>query len=213
VIAGGAVPNDAARGLATNDSTMQTFVSTIFLNDTDNSSTTPITSGRQTFRFQKSIVPCKSMFPKTPTVLRLSAAGEPDENAKWHAEVLRFLNALNQSGKLEDWNQVAFLFRSVRNERVVDLARFLENKGIPVYSPRSNMFLEREEVRLMIGALIFLFPQFPKVRQWAKGVHLSIWDYYDQQCFRVFTEELRKPENKRLLDWARPLAKRNVALT
>jgi hypothetical protein len=34
-IAGGAVPNGAARGLATNDSTMQTFVSTIFVNDTE----------------------------------------------------------------------------------------------------------------------------------------------------------------------------------
>lgn len=91
---------------------------------------------------------------KTPTVLRLSAADEPDENAKWHAEVLRFLNTLQKSDQLEGWNQIAFLFRSVRNERVVDvdLARFSENKGIPVYSPRSNMFFEREEVRLMIGA-------------------------------------------------------------
>ena len=171
------------------------------------------TDGGQSFRFQKSIVPPKAAFPKTPTVLRLSAADEPGENAKWHAEVLRFLHALQKSGKLADWNQIAFLFRSVRNERVVDLARFLENKGIPVYSPRSNMFFEREEVRLMIGALIFLFPQFPKIRQWSEGVHLAIWDYYDQQCFKVFTDELRKPENKRLLDWARPLAKRHMLLT
>jgi DNA helicase-2/ATP-dependent DNA helicase PcrA len=81
-----------------------------------------------------------------------------------------------------------------------------------LYSPRSNMFFDREEVRLMIGALIFLFPQFPKTRQWADGVHLAVWDYYDDQCFRAFTDELRKPENKRLLDWARPLAKRHMLL-
>src|SRR3546814_7421585 len=75
------------------------------------------------------------------------------------------------------------------------------------------MFFEREEIRLMIGALIFLFPQFPKVRAWAEGVTLPIWDYYDQLCFAAFTTELRKPENKPLLDWARPLAKRHAVLT
>ncbi|MGE8450081.1 MAG: 3'-5' exonuclease, partial [Pseudomonadales bacterium] len=62
-------------------------------------------------------------------------------------------------------------------------------------------------------ALIFLFPQFPKVRAWAEGVTLPIWDYYDLQCFKPFIDELRKPENKALLDWARPLAKRHAVLT
>ncbi|HBO45107.1 MAG TPA: ATP-dependent helicase, partial [Planctomycetaceae bacterium] len=170
------------------------------------------TQDGQVFRFAKSIVPRKATFPKTPTVLRLAASDKRDETTKWHGEVLRFLNKLRQSKKLGDWNQVAFLFRSVRNNRVVALARFLESKGIPVYSPRSNMFFEREEVRLMIGALIFLFPQFPKVRQWVEGVHLEIWDYYDNQCFKAFVDELRKPENKRLLEWARPLAKRHLLL-
>jgi len=65
----------------------------------------------------------------------------------------------------------------------------------------------------MLGALIFLFPQFPNARQWAEGASLDIWDYYDRECFRPFTDELRKVENRRLLDWARPLAKRHAALT
>ena len=64
----------------------------------------------------------------------------------------------------------------------------------------------------MIGALIFLFPQFAKVRVWAEGATLPIWDYYDQRCFKSFADELRKPENKALLEWARPLAKRHVVL-
>ena len=82
-----------------------------------------------------------------------------------------------------------------------------------MFSPRSNMFFEREEIRLMIGALIFLFPQFPKVRAWAEGINLPIWDYYDHLCFKTFIDELRKPENKSMLDWARPLAKRHAILT
>ncbi|KMN48495.1 DNA helicase UvrD [Chromobacterium violaceum] len=169
--------------------------------------------GTRVFRFAKQIVPREDEFPDMPTVVRLAASDDKDETTNWHAEVLAFLNGLKSSGQLVDWNQVAFLFRSVKNEKVVALARFLEAQGVPVFSPRSNMFFEREEIRLMIGALIFLFPQFPKIRAWAEGVTLPIWDYYDHLCFKPFIDELRKPENKPLLDWARPLAKRHAVLT
>ncbi|KDB52929.1 UvrD/REP helicase [Sphaerotilus natans subsp. natans DSM 6575] len=169
--------------------------------------------GTRVFRFAKQILPREDNFPDMPTAVRLAASDDKDDTTNWHTEVLTFLNDLKASGRLEDWNQVAFLFRSVKNDKVVALARFLEAEGVPVFSPRSNMFFEREEIRLMIGALIFLFPQFPKVRAWADGVHLDIWDYYDQLCFKPFTDELRKPENKPLLDWARPLAKRHAVLT
>lgn len=168
--------------------------------------------GARSFRFAKKIVPRDDLFPEVATAVRLAATDAPDDTTNWHAEVLGFLHGLRDSGQLADWNQVAFLFRSVKNDRVVALARFLEGQGVPVYSPRSNMFFEREEIRLMIGALIFLFPQFPKVRQWAEGAQLDIWTYYDHLCFKPFTDELRKPENKRLLDWARPLAKRHAVL-
>lgn len=169
--------------------------------------------GTRVFRFAKQIVPREDDFPDLPTAVRLTASDDNGDTTNWHAEVLGFLNGLKASGQLNDWNQVAFLFRSVKNDKVVALARFLEAQGVPVFSPRSNMFFEREEIRLMIGALIFLFPQFPKVRAWAEGITLPIWDYYDQLCFKPFTDELRKPENKPLLDWARPLAKRHAMLT
>jgi DNA helicase-2/ATP-dependent DNA helicase PcrA len=169
--------------------------------------------GTRVFRFAKQIVPREDDFPDLPTAVRLAASDDKGDTANWHAEVLAFLNGLKASGQLADWNQVAFLFRSVKNDKVVALARFLETQGVPVFSPRSNMFFEREEIRLVIGALIFLFPQFSKVRAWAEGVTLPIWDYYDHLCFKPFTDELRKPENKPLLDWARPLAKRHAVLT
>jgi DNA helicase-2/ATP-dependent DNA helicase PcrA len=92
------------------------------------------TDGAQAFRFEKKIQARKAQFPDTPTVLRLAATDEPGENARWHAEIFRLLSSLKKSQKLEDWNQIAFLFRSVTNDRVVALARFLESKGIPVYS-------------------------------------------------------------------------------
>jgi len=168
--------------------------------------------GTRMFRFPKQIVPREDEFPSVSATIRLAASDDNGDTANWHAETLAFLNDLKVSGKLSDWNQVAFLFRSVKNEKVVALARFLEAQGVPVFSPRSNMFFEREEIRLMVGALIFLFPQFSKVRAWAEGVSLPIWDYYDHKCFKSFVDELRKPQNKSVLDWARPLAKRHAVL-
>lgn len=95
--------------------------------------------GTRVFRFAKLIVPREGDFPDTPATVRLAAGDVKDDSTNWHAEVLSFLNGLKASGQLSDWNQVAFLFRSVKNDRVVALARFLETQGVPVFSPRSNM--------------------------------------------------------------------------
>lgn len=164
----------------------------------------------QSYRYAKTIDPEPGKtFPDTAAVIRVSAP----EGADWADAVEAFLRDLEQRGTVTDWNQVAFLFRSVKNPKVVALARELEARGFPIYSPRSNLFFERDEVRLVFGALIFLFPQFPQVRKWNDSAQLPIWDYYDHQCFAPFTAELRKPENADLLKWARALAKRHHTLT
>ena len=169
------------------------------------------TTGGKTFRYEKSIVPNPEKdFTEIPAVLKVS--GNPNSE-NWHKEVLAFLYRLKDSGALTDWNQVAFLFWSVKNKKVISLAEALEAGGIPVYSPRSNLFFDRTEIRLMIGALIFLFPQFPEVRKWSKDASLEIWDYYDEECFREFATELRKPENQPLLEWCRRRRKAHYHLT
>ena len=98
--------------------------------------------GSRVFRFAKQIVPRDDDFPDMPTAVRLAASDGKGDTTNWHAEVLAFLNGLKASGQLADWNQVAFLFRSVKNDKVVALARFLESEGVPVFSPRSNMFFD-----------------------------------------------------------------------
>jgi DNA helicase-2/ATP-dependent DNA helicase PcrA len=169
------------------------------------------TAEGKTFRYEKTIVPnTEKDFIDMPTVLKVS--GDPNAE-NWHEKVLDFLKRLKDSGALTDWNQVAFLFRSVRNEKVIKLAEALEAGGIPVYSPRSNLFFNRPEIRLMIGALIFLFPQFPEARKWREDAKLEIWDYYDDKCFREFVTELRKPENEPLLAWCKKRAKTHLHLT
>lgn len=167
------------------------------------------TAGDKKFRFDKIIEPRNGDFHAAPSVIKVAAP----EGGNWHEDTLEFLHKLKESNKLTDWNQVAFLFRSVKSDKVVALAKFLEQHDIPVYSPRSNVFFDREEIRLMIGALIFLFPQFPQVRKWSDDAKLEVWDYYDHACFKLFADELRKPENERLLKWGRPLAKQHLNLT
>lgn len=162
----------------------------------------------QVFRFPKQIQSRPDNFPEVPTVIKVSGTDEQE----WHEEILAFLHSLKNKGHLTDWNQVAFLFRSVKNEQVVRLAQFLEQQGISVYSPRSNQFFEREEIRLMIGALIFLFPQFEIVRKWNDEAHLEIWTYYDNDCFDLFAGELRKPENLDLRKWGSKIAKTHLNL-
>ena len=121
------------------------------------------TYGDLSFRYPKRTQAREDTFPDTPTVVSITADPE-----RWHQEVKAFLHALRDEGQLTDWNQVAFLFRSVKNKKVRALADYLEAEGIPVHAPRANQFFDREEVRLMLGALMFLFPQFPHVPRVAR---------------------------------------------
>ncbi|MFP0984110.1 ATP-dependent helicase [Acinetobacter baumannii] len=131
-------------------------------------------SGVNRFRYDKNIRARDDEFPNVPSVLKVTAEGRE----AWYEENYQFLLSLKNDG-LTDWNQVAFLFRSVQSERAVGLANYLEEKGIPVYSPRSNQFFDREEIKLVIGLFIFLFPKYFEIRKWTENLNLTIWDYYD----------------------------------
>lgn len=114
------------------------------------------TIGGETFRFDKEIVAREDDFTDTPCVLRLSAENDTDE---YHAEVLRFIRHLEQEHIITDYNQIAFLYRSVKSDKAKALAEYLEENDIKVFSPRSDMFFEREEIKLILGCLVTIFPQ------------------------------------------------------
>ena len=186
-----------------------------FYNEWMDASNTPdfpgwIADGKA-FRYEKEIVPNpENEFVEMPTVMKVSG-DEVSEN--WHEEVLAFLYRLRNSSALTDWNQVAFLFRSVKNAKVVALAEALEAGGISVYSPRSNQFFDRREIRLMIGALISLFPQFREVPEWKGGVQFKIWKDYCNDCYQEFSDECRNPKNRTLHEWCQERAETHHPLT
>lgn len=123
----------------------------------------------------------------------------------WYEEFYEFVSSLKKSGKLADLNQIAVLSKSVKNAKIAGLANFLESKGIAVFSPRSDMFFERREIKLIIGAFAFLFPKL--VDNYLKSEKSTkekpVWAYYED-CVNYFANELRTnpEENKGLRIWA-----------
>jgi len=109
------------------------------------------------YRFDKKIEPGRTDITNVPTVMRIASHDDEDE---WHKEIIKFIKHLKENGIIDNYNQIAMLFNSVRGEKVIELANYLEENGINVYSPRSNMFFEREEIKYLIGALLLVFPQY-----------------------------------------------------
>lgn len=80
--------------------------------------------------------------------------GNSDERpAETAAELVE---ALYKEGYIEDYSQVAFLFKSTKeNSRWAGkYAEALQERDIPVHNPRNKAFLKQEEVRFALSAVI-----------------------------------------------------------
>ncbi|MDQ3020344.1 MAG: ATP-dependent helicase [Bacteroidota bacterium] len=164
------------------------------------------------YRHSKNILPDPDKtFNYNESVFRVSTNKETDEN--WFDEVYTFIKYLEINKIIDDYNQIAFLFRSVKNDRVIAMANYLEERGIKIFSPRSALFFEREEVKLILGCLIFIFPDLSENLKWNKDAHLQIWDYYEA-CKKFFADEIRKDKekNKDLLKWVQKKSKYHFTL-
>lgn len=110
------------------------------------------------YRIEKKIVPSEGKIRKTGTPPVLSISGDSVED--WCKNTYGFLTNMRENGYIDNYNQVAFLFRSVTNDKAKHLANYLEEHGVPVYSPRSKMFFDREEIKACIGIILHLFSDF-----------------------------------------------------
>ena len=106
------------------------------------------------FRIDKTMVPHRESFCGPNSVLKVSHKTRD----KWHEKILEVIKDLKSY--IQDYNQIAFLFNSVKSDEAVELADYLEKNGIGVYSPRSNVFFNRVEIRQMIGTILLLFPNY-----------------------------------------------------
>jgi len=167
--------------------------------------------GGKKFRYDKTIEPEKKKFPKIDSVMKVSS----DQGLQqYFEEVYDFIRHLEQNEILHDRNQVAFLFRSVKHSKVIGLANYLESQGIDIFSPRSALFFQREEVRLLLGAIVFIFPELFDQLKWSDEANLREWDYYES-CKMQFAEALRTNPGKHepLLKWCQKKAKDHLTLS
>jgi DNA helicase II / ATP-dependent DNA helicase PcrA len=163
----------------------------------------------RSYRFGKVIEAASDDRATRPVVFKVS--GEDGED-NWASETVAFLTKLRADDIVKDWNQVAFLFRSVRNPKVVRFANDLEAAGIPIFAPRSNMYFERDEIRLMIGAYMFLFPQYGSIRATREGMQLDVWAYFDR-CLSDFIAHLKSGEDAQIAAWIKDKARQHLSLS
>ena len=64
------------------------------------------------------------------------------------------------------------------------MINYLEEKGIKVYSPRSEMFFARKEVKEALGCMILCFPDYVvKLRNRTfKFDAPELYDYFEKDC-------------------------------
>jgi len=165
------------------------------------------------YRYDKTIVPKHGHVEGCPAVLKIGGGG--DEN-KYHEDVYKFIKKMQNNGRITDLNQIAFLFRSVKSPKALSLARYLEGKGVNVYSPRSDMFFDRDEVKLVIGLLLFLFPQYVAKMEERKFRFMDAeLEAYYRDCIGTVTEILvtEKVKYKEILSWVKGTGIRHQELT
>lgn len=133
------------------------------------------------FRYPKNIVPGKQEYNNPISVVKCSA---PNEIEQWYRRVYEFIESLRKKGILTDYNQVAFLCRSVKDKKILGLIQYLEQRGVPVYSPRSERFFNRSEIKQIIGCILLCFKEAvdivrdPDFIQYCQ--HLDA--YYNEEC-------------------------------
>lgn len=150
------------------------------------------------FRFPKKIIGKKNGINRGKTVVKCSASHCYEA---WHEEVLSFITYLKQNNILSDYNQIAYLCKSVKNDKVVGLINFLEENGINVYSPRSDIFFKRYEIRALLGCLIKCFPTYDRKlnRFDFEIIYEKLFNYYGYECLSVADEVIKS--NNLLKEW------------
>lgn len=162
------------------------------------------------FRFDKTIEPHVKSSLQSPAVVKLASS---EDLGEWNEKILAFIRSLMNSGKLTDYNQIAFLFNSVKHERVTQLANYLEDNDINVYSPRSDMFFQRDEIRLIIGCLMLMFPKYVLGLENEEYQFLQPEHYrYYRNCVVVANTYLSTPEAADLRNWIRRRGKIHMNL-
>lgn len=145
------------------------------------------------YRIDKELNAYNTSKLSSPAVVKITADNDREQ---WLQSNLDFVRALLASGKVNNLNQIAFLFRTVKLGDAVELENFFEKNGIKVYSPRASMFFSRVEIKRLLGFLMLCFPNYTdklKNRSFIIKINKDLYGYY-KDCIESANDFLRTYE-------------------
>jgi len=92
--------------------------------------------------------------PDAGVAVVASTWAAPDDVA---AEIADLVKRLLDAGRVENPNQLAFLFPSLKSPMVGRMQQALEGRGLRVYAPRAGSFLEVDESVALFGLFLRIF--------------------------------------------------------
>jgi DNA helicase II / ATP-dependent DNA helicase PcrA len=117
----------------------------------------------------KEIIPHRK---EKATAVVASSPGAPEHVAE---EIATLVRQLIDAKKVEDPNQIAFLFPSLKSPHVDRMRDALAKVGLEVYAPRAGQFLEVSEAQAVFGLIFQVFGSFTHVhtefQSWLTSVY------------------------------------------
>ena len=104
----------------------------------------------------------------TDTNTSVVTTGREEDRDTTFARIAEQVKAMKEAGCIQDYNQVACLFPSLKyqgtpNASVISLRAAFAEQGIPVYAPRAGRFLDVDEARMLIGLYLKVFNMPPRL--------------------------------------------------
>ncbi len=91
-------------------------------------------------------------FGTYPAVFSLLGKETEDETS----QIAQLIFFLKEHSIISDYNQVALLLHSVKEQQGNKYVKFLEEKGIPVYCSRAGRYFHQNEVKLITGCFAYI---------------------------------------------------------
>ena len=134
------------------------------------------------FRHEKSIVADpESDHPDYPAVFSIWGS-DPQDEARRFADFVKYLRRGNI---IADYNQVALLLHSVRQQHSGPYIEALEEQGIPSFCPRARAFFDSGEVKDMVACLALIFGWYTEGRGTVSGATAALAEYVDDAIVSV----------------------------
>lgn len=109
-------------------------------------------------------------------------------------ELAGLIRDLIDSGKVQDANQIACLFPSVKTTAAKRLEAALGEVGLKVYSPRAKRFLETDEATVMLGLMMQVLGRTPREMEFNGGDYRLYHDWLD--CAEKKAKEAIKDDGR-----------------